>query len=107
GWERNWVRAKGFDTSCPLGPWIVTQDELSFPLTIETYVNGKLKQRGTTDELVFPIPEIVEEVSSFMTLEEGDVIATGTPAGVGPLSPGDQVEVRISGIGSLVNPVKK
>ena len=106
-WERNWVRAKGFDTSCPLGPWIVTQDELSFPLTIETYVNGKLRQRGTTDELIFSIPEILEEVSSFMTLEEGDVIATGTPAGVGPLSPGDQVEVRISGIGSLVNPVEK
>jgi len=85
----------------------VTQDELSFPLTIETYVNGKLRQRGTTDELIFSIPEILEEVSSFMTLEEGDVIATGTPAGVGPLSPGDQVEVRISGIGSLVNPVEK
>lgn len=105
-WERNWVRAKGFDTACPIGPCIVTPDELSFPLTVETYVNGEPRQRGSTDELVFGIPEIIEEITRFMTLEEGDVIATGTPAGVGPLSPGDLVEVRISGIGSLVNPVK-
>ncbi|MBC7098094.1 fumarylacetoacetate hydrolase family protein [Candidatus Bipolaricaulota bacterium] len=106
GWEGNWVRAKGFDTSCPIGPWIVTPDELSFPLTVETYVNGELRQRGSTDELLFPIPEVIAEISSVMTLEEGDVIATGTPAGVGPLHPGDTVEVRISGIGSLKNPVK-
>jgi len=106
GWERNWVRAKGFDTSCPIGPWIVTPDELSFPLTVETYLNGKLRQRGDTSQLIFGIPEIIQEITSFMTLEEGDVIATGTPAGVGPLAPGDRVEVRISGIGSLVNRVE-
>ena len=106
-WERNWVRAKGFDTSCPIGPWIVTPDELAFPLAVETFVNRELRQRGTTDELVFSIPEIIAEITSFMTLEEGDVIATGTPAGVGPLSPGDVVEVRISGIGTLRNPVRK
>lgn len=105
GWERNWVRAKGFDTSCPVGPWIVTPDELSFPLTVETYVNGELRQRGDTSQLVFSIPEIIQEITSFMTLEEGDVIATGTPAGVGPLNRGDTVEVRIPGIGSLANPV--
>ena len=104
-WEQNWVRAKGFDTACPIGPWIVTPDELSFPLTIETYVNGELRQRGDTSQLLYPIPEIIAEITSFMTLEAGDVIATGTPAGVGPLKPGDIVEVRISGIGSLVNPV--
>ena len=106
-WEKSWVRAKGFDTACPIGPWIVTLDELSFPLTVETYVNGKLRQRGTTDDLLFGIPEIIAEITSFMTLEEGDVIATGTPAGVGALWPGDVVEVRISGIGSLENPVGK
>ncbi|HIP99294.1 TPA: FAA hydrolase family protein [Candidatus Bipolaricaulota bacterium] len=104
-WECNWVRAKGFDTSCPIGPWIVTPDELDFPLTVETYVNGELRQRGTTSQLIFGIPEIIQEITSFMTLEEGDVIATGTPARVGPLSPGDRVEVRIPGIGSLENPV--
>ena len=106
-WEKNWVRAKGFDTSCPIGPWIVTPDELSFPLTVETYVNGELRQRGDTSQLIFGIPEIIQEITSFMTLEEGDVIATGTPAGVGPLAPGDRVEVRISGIGSLVNRVER
>jgi 2-keto-4-pentenoate hydratase/2-oxohepta-3-ene-1,7-dioic acid hydratase in catechol pathway len=106
GWERNWVRAKGFDTACPIGPWIVTPDELSFPLTVETYLNGELRQRGDSSQLLFGIPEIIEEITSFMTLEEGDVIATGTPAGVGPLQDGDVVEVRISGIGSLVNPVR-
>jgi len=106
-WEKNWVRAKGFDTSCPIGPWIVTPDELSFPLTVETYVNGELRQRGDTSQLIFGIPEIIAEITSFMTLEEGDVIATGTPAGVGPLTPGDRVEVRISGIGSLVNRVER
>jgi 2-keto-4-pentenoate hydratase/2-oxohepta-3-ene-1,7-dioic acid hydratase in catechol pathway len=104
GWEENWVRAKGFDTSCPMGPWIVPPDELSFPLTVETYVNGELRQQGNTSQLVFPIPDIIAEITSFMTLEEGDVIATGTPAGVGPLFPGDVVEVRISGIGALRNP---
>lgn len=106
-WEENWVRAKGFDTSCPMGPWIVPPDESSFPFTVETYVNGELRQQGNTSQLVFPIPDIIAEITSFMTLEEGDVVATGTPAGVGPLFPGDVVEVRISGIGTLRNPVRE
>lgn len=107
GWEKSRVRAKDFDTSCPIGPWIVPPDEPSFPLTVETYVNGELRQRGTTDEFIVGIPEITEGITSCMTLEEGDVIATGIPAGVGPLSPGEVVEVRISGIGNLINRVEQ
>ncbi len=105
-WERNWVRAKGFDTACPIGPWVVTPDELRFPLIVETWVNGTLKQRGDTRMMLMGIVQSVSEISGIMTLEEGDVIATGTPAGVGPLNAGDRVEVRIAGIGSLRNPVR-
>lgn len=106
GWEKNWVRAKGFDTSAPLGPVIVTKDEISEPFHIVLRLNGELRQDGTTRDLLFPIPRLIEEITSVMTLEEGDVIATGTPAGVGPLSPGDVVEVEIEGIGILRNPVR-
>ncbi len=106
GWEKNWVRAKGFDTSAPLGPVIVTKDEISEPFHVVLRLNGEVRQDGTTRDLLFPIPRLIEEISSVMTLEEGDVIATGTPAGVGPLSPGDIVEVEIEGIGILRNPVR-
>lgn len=102
-WELNWVRAKGFDTAAALGPILVSPDELSEPLTIETRVNGRVRQHSDTSQLIFSIPQIIEEITSFMTLEPGDVIATGTPAGVGPLAPGDIVEVEISGIGVLRN----
>lgn len=102
-WELNWVRAKGFDTAAPLGPILVSSDELPWPLTIETRVNGRVCQRSDTSQLIFGIPEIIEEITSFMTLAPGDVIATGTPAGVGPLAPSDVVEVEISGIGVLRN----
>ena len=105
GWDERWVRAKGFDTSAPLGPVIVTPDEIDGPFHVMLRLNGEVRQDGTTSDLVFAIPEIIEEISSFMTLEPGDVIATGTPAGVGPLSPGDDVEVYIEGIGSLRNSV--
>jgi len=106
GWEVNWVRAKGFDTACPIGPWVVSADELEFPLVLETWVNGVLRQNADTSLLNLGVREIVEEISAVMTLEPGDVIATGTPAGVGPLTAGDTVEVRISGIGGLSNPVR-
>ncbi len=105
GWERNWVRAKGFDTSASLGPVIATPDELTEPLQIETRVNGEVKQKSDSAQLLFTIPQIIEEITSFMTLEPGDVIATGTPSGVGPLSPGDRVEIEIKGIGVLRNKV--
>ncbi len=106
-WELNWVRAKGFDTAACLGPVLVSPDELSEPLTIETRVNGKIRQRSDTSQLIFSVPEIIAEITSFMTLERGDIITTGTPAGVGPLAPGDIVEVEISGIGVLRNRVAR
>lgn len=106
-WELNWVRAKGFDTAASLGPILVSPDELSEPLTIETRVNGRVRQRSDTSQLIFGIPQIIEEITGFMTLEPGDIIATGTPAGVGPLAPGDIVEVEISGIGVLRNRVAR
>ena len=103
--EQNWVRGKGFDTSAPIGPVILTQGEVEGDLTITTRVNGEVKQNSDSSYLIFTIPELIEEISSIMTLEEGDVIATGTPAGVGPLSPGDVVEIEIDGVGVLENPV--
>lgn len=105
-WEKNWVRAKGFDTSAPIGPMIVTKDEIDGPFHVMSRVNGETKQDGSTRDFIFPIPVLIQEISAYMTLEPGDVIATGTPAGVGPLSAGDVVEVEIDGIGILRNPVR-
>jgi len=105
-WEGNWVRAKGFDTSGCLGPVLVTPDELPNVLEVTTRLNGDIKQQGNTTQLAFSIPHLIAVISSVMTLERGDVIATGTPAGVGPLSSGDKVEVEILGIGILSNSVK-
>ena len=104
-WEKNWVRAKGFDTSAPLGPVIVSPDELDDPLRVTLRLNGELRQDGWTNAFIFPIPVLIETITRVMTLEPGDVIATGTPAGVGPLASGDVVEVTIDGIGTLRNPV--
>ena len=106
GWEKNWVRAKGFDTSAPLGPVIVTKDEIEGPFHVVLRLNGEIRQDGSTSDLVFSIPEIIAEITAYITLEPGDVIATGTPAGVGPLSPTDTVEVEIEGIGTLTNFVR-
>jgi len=104
-----WTMGKSFDTHGPLGPWIVTEDELGDPhsLRLRTLVNGELRQDSNTKNLIFDCFAIVEHLSTAFTLEPGDVVATGTPAGVGPLQPGDRVEVRIDGIGSLKNPVIK
>ncbi|HKB26000.1 MAG TPA: fumarylacetoacetate hydrolase family protein [Methylomirabilota bacterium] len=99
-------RAKAFDTFCPIGPCIATDIDPN-AVTIEAWVNGGLRQSSSTKELIFPVEEIVARVSEVMTLLPGDVIATGTPPGVGPLEPGDRVEVRIEGIGSLRNTVVK
>lgn len=104
-WEKNWVRAKGFDSSAPLGPVLVTRDEVEEPLHVQLRLNGTVKQDGWTSAFIFPIPVLIEEITFFMTLEPGDVIATGTPEGVGKLSRGDVVEVEIGGIGVLQNPV--
>jgi len=104
-WETNWVRAKGFDTSAPLGPWIVTPDEIEEPFHVVLRLNGETKQDGWTRDLIFTIPALIETITAFMTLEPGDIIATGTPAGVGPMTSGDTAEVEIEGIGVLRNPV--
>lgn len=102
--DGQWSRAKGFDTFCPLGPVIET--ELGASARIVTTVNGETKQDGTILDLVHPIPELVAYASAAFTLLPGDVILTGTPAGVGPIVAGDVVSVEISGIGVLSNPVR-
>jgi 2-keto-4-pentenoate hydratase/2-oxohepta-3-ene-1,7-dioic acid hydratase in catechol pathway len=99
-----WTRAKGFDTFCPLGPWIETEIDPT-DILLRCTVNGQLRQMASTRDMIFPVREIIAFLSSIMTLEPGDVILTGTPAGVGPLSPGDEVSVEIEGIGTLTNPV--
>ena len=105
-WETNWVRAKAFDTSAPLGPVILPHAEASQPFYITLRLNGEIRQEGSTSDLYFPIPVLIETISAIMTLEPGDVIATGTPAGVGDLHSGDIVEVSIGGIGALRNTVQ-
>jgi len=103
--DGQWTRAKGFDTFCPLGPWIETDLE-AIGLDIECRVNDQVRQRGNTKDLTFTPASLVSYVSRIMTLLPGDVIMTGTPAGVGPMEPGDRVEVEIGGIGILANPVQ-
>lgn len=103
--DNQWARAKGFDTFCPIGPWVCVGEHYD-NLDIETFQNTGLKQRANTNDMLIKPPELVSYISGIMTLEPGDVILTGTPAGVGPLADGDQVEVRIQGIGSLVNDVR-
>jgi 2-keto-4-pentenoate hydratase/2-oxohepta-3-ene-1,7-dioic acid hydratase in catechol pathway len=98
------TRGKSFDTFCPLGPWIETDLDPS-ALRLVTRVNGAVRQDGNTRQLIFPPPVLLEFITSVMTLLPGDVILTGTPAGVGPLAPGDTVEVEIEGIGTLRNVV--
>jgi 2-keto-4-pentenoate hydratase/2-oxohepta-3-ene-1,7-dioic acid hydratase in catechol pathway len=98
------TRAKGFDTFCPLGPWIETELDTA-DLRVRTLLNGDTKQDGTTRDLVFDVPTLVAHVSSVMTLLPGDVILTGTPDGVGPMEVGDEVDVLISGLGTLTNKV--
>lgn len=102
--DGQWTRAKGFDTFCPLGPWVET-DADPRDLLVESYVNGELRQSARTSEMIFDPYELVSFISRVMTLLPGDVVLTGTPAGIGPMVPGDVVEVRIEGVGSLVNRV--
>jgi 2-keto-4-pentenoate hydratase/2-oxohepta-3-ene-1,7-dioic acid hydratase in catechol pathway len=103
--EQNWVRGKAFDNAAPVGPVIASPDDVPSDATIETRVNGETKQYSSIDNLIFPVPELIAEITSLITLEPGDIIATGTPAGVGPLSNDDIVEVEIEGIGTLMNEV--
>ncbi|MCP2519309.1 fumarylacetoacetate hydrolase family protein [Candidatus Aminicenantes bacterium AC-708-M15] len=100
------TRAKSFDTFAPIGPCIATDlDPLN--LKIKTFLNGKLRQSGNTKNLVFSIPYLVKFISHIMTLLPGDIISTGTPSGVGPMSPGDRIDIQIEGIGTLSNTVMK
>ena len=102
--DGQWSRAKGFDTFAPLGPWIVTELDPT-DLNVVCRVNGQVKQQGSTADMVFKIPQLIEYITAAMTLEPGDVILTGTPEGVSPIQPGDHVEVEVEGIGVLRNPV--
>ncbi|MEV4975194.1 fumarylacetoacetate hydrolase family protein [Streptomyces scopuliridis] len=104
--ENQWSRAKGFDTSCPLGPWVETDLDPS-DLTLQCTVNGEQRQLGRTSEMIRSIEDVIVHITEAMTLLPGDVILTGTPAGVGPLSVGDEVAVTIEGIGTLTNKVIK
>ena len=103
--DGQWTRAKGFDTFAPLGPWVTTGLSPDH-LTIQCRVNGQVRQAGNTSDLLFPVPFLVSFISAVMTLEAGDVIETGTPAGIAPIEIGDQVEVEVEGVGVLANPVQ-
>ena len=102
--DGQWTRAKGFDTFCPLGPWVETDVDPA-DLLVECLVNGEVRQTARTSEMIFDVSTLVGFVSRVMTLVPGDVVLTGTPAGIGPLRAGDTVEVRIEDVGVLVNTV--
>jgi 2-keto-4-pentenoate hydratase/2-oxohepta-3-ene-1,7-dioic acid hydratase in catechol pathway len=103
--EQNWVRGKAFDGAAPLGPVLATPEHVPEDASVELWVNGERRQSASRSQLIFPVPELVAEITTYMTLEPGDVIATGTPEGVGPLSDGDEVAVEIEGVGRLVHSV--
>lgn len=104
--EQNWVRGKAFDNACPIGPLVATPEHVPEDASIELRLNGETKQSSSREHLIFSVPELISEITSYMTLEPGDVIATGTPEGVGPMEDGDEVEVEIEGIGTLKHSVK-
>jgi 2-keto-4-pentenoate hydratase/2-oxohepta-3-ene-1,7-dioic acid hydratase in catechol pathway len=101
--DGQWTRAKGFDTFCPVGPIVSDEVDPAAGLIVETRVNGELRQRGSTLDFIFSIPALLSYITAAITLEPGDLILTGTPAGVGPLNAGDRVEVSIPGLGVLAN----
>ncbi len=105
--DGQWTRAKGFDTFCPMGPRLVPLAELPplDELEVICRVNGEKRQHGYVRQMAFDIPTVLAYISEIMTLEPGDLVATGTPSGVGPLHPGDRVEVEVPGVGVLSNPV--
>ncbi len=105
--DGQWTRGKGFDTFCPTGPWIVPATEVDFnSLRVQTFVNGEVKQDAPVTDMIFDPGAILAFVTRFMTLEPGDLIATGTPSGVGPIVAGDTVKVHIEGVATLENRVK-
>jgi 2-keto-4-pentenoate hydratase/2-oxohepta-3-ene-1,7-dioic acid hydratase in catechol pathway len=104
-----WFRSKSIDTFCPLGPYLIPADEIPDPhkLSISLKVNGEVRQKAKTSAMIFKIPEIISFISRFMTLNSGDIIATGTPEGVSPIKNGDVIEISITGLGTLHNTVLK
>ncbi|MDR1516301.1 MAG: fumarylacetoacetate hydrolase family protein [Synergistaceae bacterium] len=102
--DNHWIRAKGFDTFGPFGPSILVTERLPDDTKITTRLNGNVMQQDMISSMIFPVSRIISYISGFATIEPGDVIATGTPAGVGRVKPGDRVEVEIDGIGALINP---
>ncbi len=102
--DGQWTRCKNFDTFAPVGPGILLTKELPTNTKLETRVNGKTVQSATLNQMIFSIPRLIEHISHFTTLHAGDIISTGTPKGIGPIHPGDMVEIEISGIGILKNP---
>ncbi|MFC6800028.1 fumarylacetoacetate hydrolase family protein [Haladaptatus sp. DYSN1] len=104
--EQNWVRGKAFDSSLPMGPVLATPDEVPADARLQLRQNGEVKQETTRDMLIFTVPELIAEITKLITLEPGDVIATGTPFGPGPLADGDVVEVEFEGVGTLTNYVE-
>ncbi len=104
--EKNWVRGKAFDGAAPIGPVLATPDEVPEDAFVRSRVNGELKQDGSREQLIFSIPELIAEITTYLTLEPGDVIATGTPEGVGPLEDGDEVEIEVEGVGTLEHTVR-
>ncbi|EMA63883.1 fumarylacetoacetate hydrolase family protein [Halorubrum lipolyticum] len=104
--EQNWVRGKAFDGAAPLGPVLATPDEVPADASVELRVNGETKQSSDRSHLMFDVPTLIEEITTYLTLEPGDVISTGTPEGVGALSDGDTVEVEVEGVGTLEHDVR-
>ncbi|GAD52456.1 LOW QUALITY PROTEIN: 2-hydroxyhepta-2,4-diene-1,7-dioate isomerase / 5-carboxymethyl-2-oxo-hex-3- ene-1,7-dioate decarboxylase [Halarchaeum acidiphilum MH1-52-1] len=105
--EQNWVRGKAFDGSCPLGPVLADPAHVPEGADVELRVNGETRQSSNTEHFIFSVPELIAEITQYMTLEEGDVIITGTPEGVGPLEDGDRVEAEIEGVGTLEHDVRR
>lgn len=101
--DGQWARAKSFDTFCPIGPFVSDELDPEPGVTIETRVNGEVRQHASTLDFIFPIPRLLAHITAAMTLEPGDIVLTGTPSGVGPLKPGDRVEITIPGLGVLSN----
>lgn len=101
--EQNWVRGKAFDKAAPIGPVVADKHHVPEDAEIKAVVNGEVRQRSNIDELAFSISELIEEITTYITLERGDIISTGTPSGVGPIKNNDEVEIEIEGIGTLRN----
>ncbi len=103
--ETNWIRGKAFDNAAPLGPVSADPEHVPEDASVQLFLNGEERQSSTLEYLIFPIPELIAEITEYLTLEPGDVIATGTPEGVGPLSDGDEVVVEVEGVGRLKHTV--